>query len=620
MESTPDDDLIGQLLADRYRVEALLGTGAMGAVYRAEHVHMKKLVALKVLHREMTHDPQVVSRFEREAVAAGRIEHPNVATAKDFGKLEDGSFYLVLEYVQGALLRVALRGGPLPPARAVAIAKQIADALGAAHDAGIVHRDLKPENVMLVPQAEGGDLVKVLDFGIAKISSGELEGQALTKVGAVFGTPEYMAPEQASGQVVDHRVDLYALGVMLYEMLAGRAPFEADDMIAVLTQQLVAEPAPLPAHVDRELAALVHKQLAKLPQDRSQSAAELGAALDALQRRFGPPSGVQHAAPVPSDAALTSNPTRVDGPSLGNARTEPPPPSAVGPATQRSGAVATVPAQAGSTPTALARGAQELRKTVRIAGTDVPAWVLVVVVFGLIAIGGVVLFTSAISGMRMARASATAQAKEGAAAGDEDAIAALERVKDPSAEQLVALASGRVVRGELGLAIATYRRAIAADAAMASRPEVLQNVRRIASDPVVWSDALDLAAQLMGAAGADLLYDVKLQAPEDSPARRRATMLLQSEAVQNAASPPLRLALSLAAAKKCPQFKELLTSAVVEADERSLAPLEKLTKKTGCGRRGRHDCYRCLRSDSPLEAALQRARTTPAPRLGAVAQ
>ncbi|MFC1642226.1 serine/threonine-protein kinase [Myxococcota bacterium] len=234
--------LIGTVLAGRYRLAQLLGAGGMGSVYRAEHVHMRKAVAIKVLHRDMTALPEMVARFEREAIASARIEHPNVAGATDFGQLDDGSFFLVLEFVEGQSLRWVLeREGPLPPPRAAEIARQIASALAAAHGAHIVHRDLKPENVMLVSRGDGVDWIKVLDFGIAKVTVEELRDQpALTQYGSVFGTPEYMAPEQALGQTVDHRADLYALGIVLYEMLQARTPFADDDLVAVLTRQMTA--------------------------------------------------------------------------------------------------------------------------------------------------------------------------------------------------------------------------------------------------------------------------------------------------------------------------------------------------------------------------------------------
>src|SRR5690606_37431266 len=253
-------------LAGRYRIERMLGAGGMGTVYRARYVHMRKTVAVKVLHREMTHLPEVVARFEREAVAAANIEHPNVAAATDFGRLENDSFYLVLEYIEGQSLTERLdREGVFPPPLALHIVRQIADALATAHAAGVVHRDLKPDNVMLVERDGDPGFVKVLDFGIAKVDMTGGDQQALTKLGSIFGTPDYMAPEQAAGRAVDGRAELYALGIMLYQMLVGRTPFQHDDMVVVLTRQLTAPPEPLPDDIDPALQVIVARLLAKSP-------------------------------------------------------------------------------------------------------------------------------------------------------------------------------------------------------------------------------------------------------------------------------------------------------------------------------------------------------------------
>jgi eukaryotic-like serine/threonine-protein kinase len=290
-ESAPDAQAkleAGTVVAGRYRVERLLGTGGMGAVYRAEHVHMRKTVALKVLHRELASVNEVVARFEREAIAAARIEHPNVVAASDFGKLEDGSFYLALEYVDGKSLRQLLAEGPLPTERVVEIARQTALALSAAHAADIVHRDLKPDNVMLLPEADGSSRVKVLDFGIARVSVPNApDATHLTRVGVVMGTVAYMSPEQATGQAVDGRSDLYALGVMMYEMIAGRQPFEAELPAQVLARQLVEPPPPLPPATPPGLVSLVMDLLAKAPADRPATARDV---LERLAGLSGVPS------------------------------------------------------------------------------------------------------------------------------------------------------------------------------------------------------------------------------------------------------------------------------------------------------------------------------------------
>jgi serine/threonine-protein kinase len=290
-ESTEGDPLVGSVVAGRYRVERLLGSGGMGAVYRAEHVHMKKTVALKVLHREFLGVNEVVARFEREAIAAGRIEHPNVAPATDFGKLDDGSFYLVLEYVDGKSLRELIAEGPLDWPRAVAVAKQIVAALAAAHGAGIVHRDLKPDNVMLVRQPDGSERVKVLDFGIARVtlpSDAERASTHLTKVGAVMGTVAYMSPEQALGEEVDERTDLYALGVIVHEMLTGRVPFDADSAAQILAKQITEAPPPLPPGPPAALGGLVSELLGKTRVERPPSARAVLERLDGLSAPVAP--------------------------------------------------------------------------------------------------------------------------------------------------------------------------------------------------------------------------------------------------------------------------------------------------------------------------------------------
>ncbi len=304
--------LIGSTISDRYLIERLLGEGGMGAVYQAEHTLMRKRMAIKVLHPEMTRLPEVVARFEREAMAAAHIDHPHVVTATDFGKLEDGSFFLALEFVEGASLREVIAKGRLELGRSLHIARQMAGALQRAHTLKIVHRDLKPENVMLVDRDGDPDFVKVLDFGIAKVQMGELgtndrEGPAqnvLTQAGMVYGTPEYMAPEQALGQPVDARADLYALGVIMYEMLTGHRPFEADSKVALLGMQVT---APVPAMITKcedcnvplEVEVLVGRLLAKEASERIGDAKDvienIGqiltqlAAAGRIDARFAPP-------------------------------------------------------------------------------------------------------------------------------------------------------------------------------------------------------------------------------------------------------------------------------------------------------------------------------------------
>jgi hypothetical protein len=290
----------GDLVAERYRVEAEIGRGAMGVVYRVEHVFMRKRFALKVMDGVWAKMPGALARFEREAITAGAIADPHIANATDFGRLSDGSCFLVLEYVDGVTLRSVLGRGALKPRRALRIARGIVSAVEAAHDAGIVHRDLKPENVMLLSHDDNPDYVKVLDFGIAAFdASAESHGSsdALTVKGAVLGTPLYMAPEQVIGERVDTRSDLYAVGVILFEMLTGDVPFPGTP-ISVLHQHVVQESPALSssvlAAVGENVAQILRRLLAKEPGARFATARELGAALDECL------AGTKSAGPAPA--------------------------------------------------------------------------------------------------------------------------------------------------------------------------------------------------------------------------------------------------------------------------------------------------------------------------------
>jgi tRNA A-37 threonylcarbamoyl transferase component Bud32 len=297
----------GALVADRYRVVSFLDEGAMGAVYRVEHQHMRKAFALKVLHHALLSRPEIVARFEREARAAGSIDHPNVAAATDFGRLPDGSFFLILEFVRGRNLRDEVAAGALEPERAARIVRGIVAGVGAAHAKGIVHRDLKPENIMLVEHDGDPDFVKVLDFGIAKIDSlaPASSGIAtpLTRMGALMGTLEYMSPEQAMGNPVDARSDLYSIGVIFYELLSGQCPFEGD-AVRLIQQHVLGEVPPLPVdattRLDPRIPRIVSKLLAKQPEERFATAGELGVALSEVS---APPRVV---VPPPQPAPLSA--------------------------------------------------------------------------------------------------------------------------------------------------------------------------------------------------------------------------------------------------------------------------------------------------------------------------
>jgi serine/threonine protein kinase len=244
--ATVVDPLIGAVVGDRYRVVSRIGVGGMGAVYRAEHTMMRRDLAIKVLLPELGGKEEFARRFEREAESASRLAHPNIIAVTDFGRTSEGALFLAMEFLAGESLSSVIRAGPMPRARALKIVRQMLRALEHAHAAGVVHRDLKPDNIMLVERDGQPDVVKILDFGIAKVtepvSGHSPAGTALTQAGVIFGTPEYLSPEQALGEVVDPRADMYAAGVILYEMIAGRKPFESEDKVKIISMHLAHAP------------------------------------------------------------------------------------------------------------------------------------------------------------------------------------------------------------------------------------------------------------------------------------------------------------------------------------------------------------------------------------------
>jgi tRNA A-37 threonylcarbamoyl transferase component Bud32 len=272
------------LIGGRYRILRKIGEGGMGEVYLAEHIYIEKRVAIKLLRADVLSNQEAVIRFRQEARSASSIGHDNIIQIDDFGTLPDGRIYMAMEFLEGMALNDILAQGPLPMPRALDIIIQVGRGLAAAHAKGITHRDMKPENIF-VTQKEGRDIPKLLDFGIAKVSGGDT-GQNLTVAGAIFGTPFYMAPEQAMGAKMDHRVDVYAMGVILYEIFTGTVPFKADNFMGILTQHITSEAVPPSqmAHsngriIPPPLEAIIQKAMRKNPAERYQSMNELVQAL-----------------------------------------------------------------------------------------------------------------------------------------------------------------------------------------------------------------------------------------------------------------------------------------------------------------------------------------------------
>ena len=637
--------LIGSVISGRYRIDALLGEGGMGAVYEAEHTHMRKRLAVKVLHPEMSRLPEVVARFEREALAAAHIDHPNVAAATDFGMLEDGSFFLVLEFVEGHSLREIVSKGALELGRALHITNQIASAVVRAHALGIVHRDLKPENVMLVTKDGDPDFVKVLDFGIAKVPVGELTNEEpaasaasgapkiLTQLGMVYGTPEYMAPEQALGQTVDARADLYSLGVMLYEMLAGTRPFDNDSKVALLGMHVTARVPPFSerapqALVPPEVEAIVMRLLKKESTDRFGDAKELIEALVSVmallvERGRIEPRGVVGAL---MGAPSTSSPNLKPLLSAVGARAA----SQVtvsSPVAMRA-PLASVDARVGSE-----SGGIRLPQPEPL-GSKVAS--IVATVFAILSLVAISVFvmgrppkkvagTTADGGALVSPSGAGGDVTRAASADDERINAALASIDKgdygTGIATLTTLEPGDMDRADVhralmkaylatGAAADAMREAgllVKADPSAANDPKLLEDVRNAALGGGSAADeAFALLESSLGTFGPDILYDLVYTtvAAQYPAAAKRATRALATADVRARFNPGLQIAMDLRAANTCDKVKALLPRATDTAGTRALAVLKAYQPTRGCGFLGTRDCWPCIHKDGSLAKAI----------------
>jgi eukaryotic-like serine/threonine-protein kinase len=609
--------LIGTVISGRYRIDSILGEGGMGIVYAGEHALMRKRVAIKVLHPEMSRIPDMVARFEREAMAAGHIDHPNIAAATDFGQLPDGSFFLALEFVEGENLREVISRGRMPVARALHIGEQIVSALSRAHSLGVVHRDLKPDNVMLVVKGSDHDFVKILDFGIAKVPIHELGAapppsaaeptppttvppKVLTQIGMIYGTPEYMAPEQALGQPVDGRADLYAVGVLLFEMLTGRRPYEHANMAMLLGQHVA---APIPAMVDKApdvaipsaIEAVVRRLLAKDAAQRFQTADELAEALQ--QAQF---------VTLPTEPPVSMASMRLAVDTSGIPRQE------------------SAPALAG-----LPLG---LRDPATLRWVGIGGGVLLVVILGLVvALSGSHPTVGSTVGDGSAQTpSPTGSGSETSPAGSASAEPAEDPLARPLLNAELALAKKGGAAQAIGILLplaATYpdrpkvhrllERAYMADKSYAaavgeadtwlklepsaSADQGLQGdlgvlATLVANDPKVSpkvsEEAISLLAARMGDPGVNILYDLSYagrgRTPWPSELTRRTKAQLAEPQVRAHAGPQASVLLALRDSSSCQQTYALLPRAKADADSRALAILEPLSQgsvfspKTAC--------------------------------------
>jgi serine/threonine protein kinase len=603
--------LVGQTLLDRYRIDSVLGVGGMGTVYQAEHTHLRKRVAIKVLHPEMTQLSEAVQRFEREAVAAANIEHPNVVAAKDFGKLSDGSFFLVLDFVEGRNLRELLdRGDPFPVERVVHIVRQILQGLIRAHGLNIVHRDLKPENVMLVQRDDDPDLVKMLDFGIAKVPAGNLTGPsdgkavpssaALTKLGMVYGTPEYMAPEQALGQEVDHRADLYALGVMFFEMLAGRRPFVASNPVQILGM-VVSKPVPSFAEVcpDRTIPPaieeIVRTLLAKIPNDRYPDARTALAALDAVCPPTSPSSlGQTGARPLAS-----SNPSA-----------------------QHIHEATTLPIKGESLLSRLPSWFQDRRVQAGAAGAGLLVLLLVVALAfrgDPAASKGAVASASASTSANpeppppsLSEAEIDEAKKQGT-----KALLALKDKAPQNPKLLRAIASAQVDQKSTEEALVTFEELFAADPKASAAPEVQEDLLRLTLNEKKPDPIFAFLEEKAGSGGLDVLYTLLVSPKASAFVKKKAGESLQKS--RDRISPSLKVVLDLRSATSvgpkaiCSQaarLRQLFIEAKEHGDGRALMFLTPMTgTNKDCGKWfSKTNCYACIQGDGKLYEAISAIR------------
>ena len=274
------DTLLGRTIDRRYQIDSVLGCGAVGVVFKGTHLRLSKPVAIKVLQQDARIGPTFRARFEREALSASRLSHPNCVEILDYGD-DDGLVYFVMPFVEGVELSDLL-GDEMTTNRALALFDQVLAGLEHAHEQGLIHRDIKPENILVVRDHAGREQVKVIDFGIAKVEAPS-DGKHLTSMGDVFGTPQYMSPEQCRGDVVTERTDVYSAGLVLHEMLTGQITFDAPESFEVLRLQLMAPPPPLPPHLQPTIGPLLDGLLAKEPADRFASVAEVRDALAAVR-------------------------------------------------------------------------------------------------------------------------------------------------------------------------------------------------------------------------------------------------------------------------------------------------------------------------------------------------
>jgi hypothetical protein len=591
------DPRLGTAVAGRYRIVAVAGRGGMGTVYEVEHLTTSKRLALKTLLPEMGRIGELSQRFEREAKAQSRLNHPNIVSVSDFGTLEDGTLFYVMELVRGKSLGDLLEEpGAIDATRALRIARRILEGLAHAHRHGVIHRDLKPDNIMLLEVGESEDerdLVKLVDFGIAKLvgdAEADVGGDKLTQAGVAFGTPDYMAPEQALGEAIDGRADVYSLGVILFEMLAARKPFQSDDKLAVVRMQVAVPPPSLAAAAPGRtfpgaIEKLVARALEKRRQDRFADCEEMIAAIDAIGR-----SELSRGAGAAPTVALASAVAKLRGSTWlrgGLSR------------------LASVPKKVKIAAGALVVLALlvTLALTSGGSGPSAPG-----------APGGMPTVSSRPTRLPVPKTEVAARAQTMIEAGDVQAAVTLLE-KELSVGEGLKDAYGHLylghARAELGRrveALAAYDRAVSLGEELGRDGILRQNVARMVDDKdkTVAMAALDVAAK-MGSPGHGIVVDVASR-HKSRELRQRARGMAETLGVVGKVDQLESYALDLKDGKKCEDRREAIPKLRGLKDKRAI-PILKKAKNRGGGWFGLSDVNSCLEAEA--EEAIQTLEALP---------
>jgi serine/threonine-protein kinase len=606
--------LLGTIISGRYRLEAIISESLTGTLYRAEHTHMHKRIAVKLLHPDAASRPAVLARFEREAIAGAHVDHPNVALAKDFGTLDDGSRFLVMEYLEGGTLRAAMtEQGALPIERALRVARHIALALDAAHAIGIVHRALMPENVHLIERGGERDVVKLVDFGSAMLphalippreESRDAADRIATPFDPVPTMAAYAAPELAAGKEVDGRADLFALGIVLWEMLVGKRPaIERGAPLPTLTGVRA-----VPAAVD----ALVRQLLAERPEERTARAIDVAEVLETTIASMSGGRRSQASLPALENAALGATVFST---------AEPPVTEKVSPY---------VPLSLRKPQSLPEKAKTHLGRAMTSLQNNAPGWFTELprpIRFGLIGASAVIAIIVVAIALRpagvedqLAVAAGATQSTVSKTSGGARPSGTTARFDDPgfidpdrATIDDRADADGHALRDRfmrevgsrrLNDAVTTLEYLLRVDDKAPEDRDVREAVVKLSQRITQVNGAapdryFDLVARKMGSIGPDILFEL-MTTKGGSDAADRAGKLMKDDDVRGLGTPALRVAYELKTARSCEVRVALLDRVKNDGDRRSLQPLLQMNE---CGRRSSGDC--CLRDDPRLRDAMQ---------------